>query len=392
MALTGDDSCNKTRILAVVSAYPPISELGGPAVSVSNIAELLHDRAAVEVLTLVPRRLRGTYGALARRTTSGPRRVWFSSSVSGYLYELFKGLRRHRSETLYLNGLFSPLFGLLPSVLAIFMTNRSGRLIVAPRGELQKGALANSGTRKTVAIQLLRILYRAMRCSVTYHASSREEAKDISNFFPNMDIRIATNLPSMAIINRRVQASPRVARRNPRTTVLFLSRLDSKKNLHGLLKAFALIDRSVRLVVAGDESDRGYASRCKTLADGLPGEIEVEFLGHSSREDVPRLLNLADVVAIPTFGENFGHALWETLSSGRPLLTGEEVIWKELEASNAGWNVDPHNTDGIASALRQAIEATPEELWIMQLAARAYAEEFVRHSEAKREHLELFFP
>ena len=41
-----------------------------------------------------------------------------------------------------------------------------------------------------------------------------------------------------------------------------------------------------------------------------------------------------------TKAENFGHALYESLSCARPIITSNFTPWRNLESQFAGWNVD----------------------------------------------------
>ena len=45
-----------------------------------------------------------------------------------------------------------------------------------------------------------------------------------------------------------------------------------------------------------------------------------------------------------TKGENFGHAIYESLSVGRPVITSYFTPWNDLQEKNAGVNVDISDT------------------------------------------------
>ena len=61
----------------------------------------------------------------------------------------------------------------------------------------------------------------------------------------------------------------------------------------------------------------------------------------------------ADLFFLPTKGENFGHAIFESFSSAKPVITSNHTPWNNLEQLKAGWNVDISNTDGLKRAIEQ---------------------------------------
>jgi glycosyltransferase involved in cell wall biosynthesis len=46
-----------------------------------------------------------------------------------------------------------------------------------------------------------------------------------------------------------------------------------------------------------------------------------------------------DLFFLPTAGENFGHAIFEALSTGAPVLISDQTPWRGLAASMAGWDL-----------------------------------------------------
>ena len=54
-----------------------------------------------------------------------------------------------------------------------------------------------------------------------------------------------------------------------------------------------------------------------------------------------------------TKGENFGHALFESLSAGRPVITSNFTPWNKLAEKKAGWNVDIYNAEECVNSLNE---------------------------------------
>jgi glycosyltransferase involved in cell wall biosynthesis len=140
-------------------------------------------------------------------------------------------------------------------------------------------------------------------------------------------------------------------------SLLFLSRLDPKKNVEGLLRAFSLLANEwpdLRLVIAGD-GEAGYVARLKKLAAELGLADRVVWLGHIEDEQKAAALAAAQVFVLPSFSENFGISAAEALMAGLPCVLGKGVaIADEVTNAGAGLAVDP-TPGSIAQGLKAVL-------------------------------------
>lgn len=129
--------------------------------------------------------------------------------------------------------------------------------------------------------------------------------------------------------------------------VLFLSRLDPKKNVEALLGAIALLQRGhpdLQLVLVGD-GDRAYVAQLKQRAALLGIADRLVWTGFLDGALKAAVLKGAAVFALPSFSENFGIAAAEALLAGLPCVLGRGVaIAAEVEAAGAGRSVEPEAT------------------------------------------------
>jgi glycosyltransferase involved in cell wall biosynthesis len=158
--------------------------------------------------------------------------------------------------------------------------------------------------------------------------------------------------------------------------VLFLSRLDPKKNIEELLAAVALLKDdtpALRLLIAGDGAPE-YVASLKARVDEMRISQQVIWAGHLDGAMKSAAFAAADVFVLPSYSENFGIAAAEALAAGVPCVLGEGVaIAKEMVEAGAGLAV---NTDAqsIADGLRRII-ADQEALVRMGKNARRLAQE-----------------
>lgn len=135
--------------------------------------------------------------------------------------------------------------------------------------------------------------------------------------------------------------------------LLYLSRIDPKKNLEGLLQAIALCRSDLPtlvLLVAGD-GDPAYVAQLKVLARDLGVQDRVVWAGRLDGDLKASASAAAKCFVLPSLSENFGIAAAEALAAGLPCILGHGVaIAGEVETANAGVAVDP-DAGSIARAI-----------------------------------------
>jgi phosphatidylinositol alpha-mannosyltransferase len=108
-----------------------------------------------------------------------------------------------------------------------------------------------------------------------------------------------------------------------RDTILYIGRLEKRKGVKYLLRAFALLaesDSKVKLIIAGDGSEREKLEGW--VADnGVP---RVTFMGAVDEKTKLKLLHKARLFCSPAlYGESFGIVLLEAMAAGVPVVAGD---------------------------------------------------------------------
>lgn len=137
-----------------------------------------------------------------------------------------------------------------------------------------------------------------------------------------------------------------------RPHVLFLGRLERRKGLEQLLRAFAILKATrpdVRLLVAGDGPER---SRCESLL-GARVRADVTFLGRVDEDHKRRLLRSCDVFVAPNLGgESFGIVLVEALAAGRAVVASDLPGFRSVVTDGVtGRLVPPADPPALAAAV-----------------------------------------
>ncbi|SPX90208.1 glycosyl transferase family protein [Mycobacterium xenopi] len=161
--------------------------------------------------------------------------------------------------------------------------------------------------------------------------------------------------------------------------VAFVGRIQPLKGPDILLRAAAKLPR-VRIVVAGGPSGSGLAAPdgLVRLADELGISARVRFLPPQDREELARLFQAADLVAVPSYSESFGLVAVEAQACGTPVVAaavgGLPVAVRD---GISGTLVAGHDVDRWADAIDELLRlgAGPR-AWAMSHSAVRHAARF----------------
>ena len=175
----------------------------------------------------------------------------------------------------------------------------------------------------------------------------------ISRYFPG-EYKI---LPNGVEPGRYQRAVPIARYRDGVPNILFVGRMEPRKGLIHLLRAFRKLQRDgvrARLLLVGTGPGEREARRY-VLTRQLD---DVEFLGRVSEAQKAQLFKTADIYVSPATGrESFGIVLLEAMSAGAPIICSDihgyrGVVRRERD----GILVEPGNADALAASIRRLID------------------------------------
>jgi len=139
--------------------------------------------------------------------------------------------------------------------------------------------------------------------------------------------------------------------------IVFLGRLVKRKGCAELIKAFALLVKTVptaRLEIAGDGPQR---TELEGLAKKLGVDNRVRFLGYINELDKPDLLATAAVACFPSlYGESFGVVLIEAMASGaQVVLGGDNPGYKTVLKDQPKMLINPKDSSAFAGRLEELL-------------------------------------
>jgi len=133
--------------------------------------------------------------------------------------------------------------------------------------------------------------------------------------------------------------------------ILYLGRLQARKNLLRLVEAYARIRKCGfhhKLVLAG-KRDSLFDSVLLRVRE-LELEDEVLLPGYIAPEHIVKLYSAAEVFVYPSFFEGFGLPIMEAMACGTPVITSRSSSLEEIAGGSAVL-VEPEDELSIANAL-----------------------------------------
>jgi glycosyltransferase involved in cell wall biosynthesis len=326
------------RVLTLLEYYLPGFKSGGPIRSIANLIERLGEQ--IEFFVLTRDRDAGdteSYPGIKLNTWQHVAKANVYYATRGHLTPatIRRLLLELDPDIILLNSLFAPLARRIVWLRRLRLIPQIP-MILAPRGELSPGALALKRSKKHVYLALSRQL--GLFDGLVWQASSNMEATEIQHVMgAATKVIVSPNLPEQpkdysSFQRKRERKMPGKAR------LVFLSRISPKKNLLFALHVLPSIQGQVSLDVYGPANEDDYYRVCREASQNLAEHIEVRYCGSVPHDQVVETLSGYHFMIFPTLGENFGHAVFEALSAGCPVLLSDQTPWHATIARQIGWD------------------------------------------------------
>ncbi|MEK7183742.1 MAG: glycosyltransferase family 1 protein [Patescibacteria group bacterium] len=183
---------------------------------------------------------------------------------------------------------------------------------------------------------------RIVKQAQTILAVSEATKKDLIDIYKVPEERIvATHLAPASGLGPRNPAAQVMLKYDitPGMYILFVSRVEAKKNPVTLIRAFIELRRRygvghpLKLVLAGSQGFGGDEALQVAKVSNCVNDIL--FLGYVPDEDIPGLMENALCFAFPSLGEGFGIPVLEAMSAGAPVVASDIPAVREVAGDAA---------------------------------------------------------
>ena len=380
---------NKKNILILTDWYEPGYKAGGPIQSCRNFVAAMHDLYQISVLT--SDRDIGDKNPYPGIETG----KWISREPGIFVYYaaaetlnnklLAELIQSRKPDFIYLNSMYSYHFSVQPLQL-LWRKKIQARITLAPRGMLQQGALKFKSQKKKLFITLLNGL--GIPRQIHFHATDAQEKKDILKQFPRA--RKVTVVPNFS--GQLPDSTGCIEKIPGRLRCVYISRIIQKKNILFFLKLLNMLPENIDLEfsIYGEVEDEKYWNQAQKVMHFLPKNIAVIYRGPLPHEQVIPSLESNHIFILPSKGENFGHAIFEAFSAGRPVLISDKTPWRGLQDLQVGWDIPLEAPEGWLAALQEAANADQQVFNSWSEKCRQYAREHQGRSDLKEAYINLF--
>jgi len=274
-------------------------------------------------------------------------RFWKRSNLGKVVFEQIAfpwACRRWRADVAHVPYWGSPLWTTVPAVVTIH--DLIPLLLPAYRG----------GLRVRLYTRLVALAARRAAVVLTDSLASKRDIEGHLGLPPERVHRIY--LAAGEQFSPQPSADDMAIRRCyglPDRYVLYLAGHDVRKNVAGLVEAFATVaqaDDDVRLVIGGElpKQEKAPFYDPRPLVSALGIEEVVQFIGWVDESHKPALYRGAACAVFASRYEGFGLPVLEALACGAPLVASNASSVPEL-VGDSGFAVDPDDVQRMAGAI-----------------------------------------
>ncbi|MEO6134542.1 MAG: glycosyltransferase [Ginsengibacter sp.] len=291
---------------------------------------------------------------------------------------LVKQVAKVKPDILFIVGMFSWHYNIVPLLYC-----KGPRKIISSRGMLHPGALTQKKWKKKIYLQIFKLL--EYQHKTDFHATDKQEAKFIGKYFGDLaQIFTASNFPNT------IGALPLPKKEVGSLRLATIALISPMKNILSVLMAFETSTDLIQYDIYGAVKDENYWDECKMQIKKLPENITVIVHREIEPAKVKDALHDAHVFILPSKSENFGHALYEALSAGRPLITSHHTPWNCLQSAHAGMNVSMESLTELSAAIHFFAAMDAETLNQWHCGAIDYAEKSVDVEKIREDYGMMF--
>lgn len=192
---------------------------------------------------------------------------------------------------------------------------------------------------------------------------SQASKRDISKYLPVDDqkifpIYLAAGKQFKLVKSPLLLTSVANKYRLPKKFALYYGNVNWNKNLVNLTAAAVTAGVEIVLVGGGfanrDHLDHPERASFKQFVEKYSQHPQVHILGFIPADDLVIMVNLAQVVLLPSFYEGFGLPIVEAQACGTPVVTSDVSSMSEV-AGKGAILVNPHHVDQISQAIKDVM-------------------------------------
>lgn len=329
------------KLLIVTPSYKPAFTYGGPTFSVSKHAEMISSLVDLQVITTTANgenELNVNVGVnvivdnvnviyFYRQTKDHSH---FSFGLLKYLWDNCK-----RYDVIHIQSWWN-LVSLFSVIICVV---KDSKVVISPRGMLSNYTINSSRLKSAVHYFFKFFLYNRFY----FHLTSQYELIQTINLNTKYKFIIPNFLLTKEYINKPI---------DDKNGLLFLSRIDKKKNIEVLIKAMQYLPKQVELNIVG-QAEVNYFKYLKSIVP-YNAIDRINWLGQIYGDRKNIIIAKSRILVLTSYDENFANIVLESLLHGTAVVISNNVGLSDFVIKyNLGWVVNLN--DKLEDVLNEAL-------------------------------------
>lgn len=369
------------RIMIFIDWYAPGFRAGGPTRSIVNLVDALRNDYQFFIVTT-------NTDYMHDEPYDLPQGEWVERGINEKVYywsgdgdvaSLWKALEHSVDpHIVYVNSMFSRCFAITP----LKVLKHKPR-IIAPRGMLASSALGQKRLKKQLFLRYAKL--SDLFANVTWHSTGEKESEDILRVFSKATIVQAPNVVSVPASREK-----EISKRQDELRLISVARIALEKNTLYAVDILSRMNKPASLHLIGAIYDQAYWKECLRRIEQLPDHIQVAHKGEVAPAELSEMMQTYHAMFLPTKGENFGHAIYEALVNGLPVLTSDQTPWNFSPEASGSHSLPLSDPNGFVSVLDDW--SAQDEASFRSLSEKAYsfATEYFQEQQYQSHYRKLF--
>lgn len=335
------------KIMIFIGGYLPGQKYGGPVTSINNFVSLLGNQYQIKIVC-------SNHDFGEKEKYKNISQGWNQVGKAKVLYlpdnkmkyGIFKKiLEKEQPNLIYGSGIMyiKVNFQIIQAAKKLKIP-----FLLAPRGDLCENALRIKKWKKIPFLKVARI--SGIFNSIYFHSTMEEESRNLQKYLginPNR-IWLLPNLP--ASYEKRTN----YVKETGKLKILFISRIQEKKNLLTAIKIVNKLNGEIQFDIYGPIENEEYWNKCKNEIKKRPNNVEINYNGPLGPNEAKSIYNRYDCLLFPTFSENYGHVIAESLLHGcPPVISYGTTPWDNINEYQAGRAIPLNNVERFCDELNQ---------------------------------------
>jgi glycosyltransferase involved in cell wall biosynthesis len=357
------------KLLCVIPSYWPAFQFGGPIFSLHELNKRVAEKGIAVTVYTTNAGQKASLSADSQVDVDNIRVHYFAYSKlfqflgsTGWHFSLAmaRAIRQNlkRFDLLYILGAWN-----YPVATAAYFCRQARKpYIISPRGQLYPYLIKKKFWKKEIYYNF--VTKKDLNCASAIHYTTEDERQACHAYLKlrSRSVVIPNGIDLAGFSN--FAAKGKLRERFPilkgKKIILFLSRINWKKGLDILVKAYSVLAKEkndLHLLIVG-EGDSGYTRKVKKWIKNCRLQQRVTFTGMLIGEDKLEAYAVSDIFVLPSYSENFGMSVVEAMACGLPVIITNQVgIHREVSSAEAGIVVQPDAAQ-LAKAMENLLDNT----------------------------------